>query len=150
MKSSVIAPETICLNKIVNLFDEAYFGIRSVDHKGNCFLCKELGWGFHVDVLPEKQLISFRCLLGIDIDAPDMVKLKFVNEVSQRYLLINAILLDEDSLAVEHQILYKGGITVRGLLQGFKRFAEISKLIGSEISQRRLAPGTRAAKRRKS
>ncbi len=147
MKTTVLEPKEITLDRIADVFESALFEVRSLDRKDNTFVCKELGWRFLVEVSQNKQLITFRCVLGIDAEATELAKLRFANDATQKYVLVGVVVWDEDSLVIENQIMYNGGVVARSLIQSFRRFVDISKKIGRDIRRHNLTPGFRAAKR---
>lgn len=140
MTTNYLQASEINRDSVIDLFNAAMIKAEPIveDPDQDMILCRELGWKIMVRVDPDKELITFHCPMGINAETSMKRKLDFVNRMSKQFILVNVVLLDEDSMLSEYQFLYDNGMSPHFLIHSFKRFVEISKSIAAEAGRRKL------------
>lgn len=135
-KNLLLSPSEVSRDNILWILEKAQFNAEAIhDDDEDMICCRQYDWNFLVRIDPEKEIITFHCPIQVDPMIPLKRKLRFVNEISKKFILVNLVLLDENSMLCEYQFLYDGGMTVRFLLDTLKRFMEITQNIAEEASR---------------
>ena len=124
MADDLITPENAAKEKLKDVFDAAFME-TAFDNEGDLTVKEDV----NCYVLPseKKDRIALLTMFGFKESASELERLKCVNNINSRYIMVRAISGENDILRFEYDIMISGGITRKALVLMVKRFCAIPR-----------------------
>lgn len=89
-------------------------------------LTTDSGMHLQLPVDEPRKLIGFIATYALQTEAPLADKLAFMNRVNDRVVVVRFSLLGEDTLYVDHQLPFDGGVTAAAVIGCARRMGRIT------------------------
>lgn len=131
--SDLITPENLSKELLYNLFEAAFMDV-SYDKDGDILVQEDV----RCFVMPNedgKDRIRLLTMFGFEPLSSEIDRLRCVNLINEKYLVVRAYSTDNNTLSFDYEILIRGGITKKNLVLSIKKFCSIPRLAVREFAQ---------------
>lgn len=129
---NLITPENVSISMLYDLFERAFIDV-SFDQDGDLMVSEDVKCFVFINESGCDR-IRLLTLFGLDPKASRSDCLECVNRINSEYVLVRAY-LGPETLAFDHEILIKGGITQKNFILTVKRFCTIPRQAVREYGQ---------------
>lgn len=120
-----LSKDDVSVQKIKTFFDNAF--ISSAIDKDNDLVIRANGLKTFIRLDKKKMQIRYFSVWGLKSRVSEFKKLKFVNNLNNKLILVRFSMLRPTTLLCEFSIQYEGGVIPYNIINSYRTFASVVK-----------------------